>query len=1004
MANSFDPEDTRDIGYEILNIKYIDNSTIDESEVVVHLWNTQDDYYFNKSSGIQFTNHFEEYWTHNIFCGGYKSGANWVYKCNDALPFTWSLDTDNETYVNYTGWRDVTISEKIVRFAIRYHLKTNDENLTVQVSMKNIGGSDINTDLGFAWRVNNIKIKNDSINDKITIDGTSYLLNETLDLSFTNLSNSNYILSDGEPFDEDGKSFVRLDWDNNSNYKLIVKDQIGQYNSPVILGINMGSLLIGEQKITTFYWKDPTQNEFFYDGTSLTGWTVVDGSSTGWIVGSGGDSGVIIAKNTDGETTMTHDDIDFSSQTILWANVSYYWETNGHDSGEYFRVRVRNSTSGWIQVQDETFGGSASGTKYINFSDYIILDDNVSVQFACDVSANNENCQLDNINITTERDLFPQWSDNSTNDTFAGNQIEHRVYWTDESLSGFIFSFDNGTGSFTNDTFVSMTGINNWSNVTKGVNTTSGSLIRWRVYANDSIGSWNNTDTFQYNLNGYGILGVSIEAPSNNDEFFQYDVNLTINSTITCIGNAFDVCGTVSASARYNLSANPNTIINITNGATPFYIYSKEEVIMELRDPDTENLGDTHTHQQSPSTPQFATASLTLFNYSSWNGRGYFKFNISSIPDNVIIINASFNLFRWGSSDAGDNQKYITLYEVFGEHNVSEITWNNAPCGQFTMNASCNTTAIGNSSNIFTDGIWYNWSISEFINRSYLNSKQNVTFTAYPWGNNVNPSVVRFTSKENNTIGFENHPHINITYLISTNPKTSSETLESGESFTFNWTLNVTTASTINYLIDVNFSSSYGNSLVPDNSTDDRMVILNSAGVDSDPPQWFDNSINSTIAGTLIKHILRWTDESLSGFIFEFDNGNGTFYNDSFVSMSGAEDWSNVTKVVNSTESSTIRWRVYANDSLDQWNSTDTFTYDTTSASSCSCVGLNNNWEINMADSCVINSDCDLGTGNITWVGTGNATFNATISCKDMNDPPASSTLFIDLNTKMIIG
>ncbi|HEA46200.1 MAG TPA: hypothetical protein ENH99_00265 [Candidatus Pacearchaeota archaeon] len=103
----------------------------------------------------------------------------------------------------------------------------------------------------------------------------------------------------------------------------------------------------------------------------------------------------------------------------------------------------------------------------------------------------------------------------------------------------------------------------------------------------------------------------------------------------------------------------------------------------------------------------------------------------------------------------------------------------------------------------------------------------------------------------------------------------------------------------------------------------------NETGVD-ESPQWFDNSTNSTVNGTLIEHRVMWTDDNaLSGYIFSFDNGTGTFVNDSFVAMSGTEDWSNVSKVVNSTVGSTIRWRVYANDtnSSNPFSVTDIFEY-----------------------------------------------------------------------------
>ena len=36
-----------------------------------------------------------------------------------------------------------------------------------------------------------------------------------------------------------------------------------------------------------------------------------------------------------------------------------------------------------------------------------------------------------------------------------------------------------------------MTGTGNWSNVTKSVNSTVGSTIRWQVYANDTVGNMN---------------------------------------------------------------------------------------------------------------------------------------------------------------------------------------------------------------------------------------------------------------------------------------------------------------------------------------------------------------------------------------------------------------------------------------------------------------------------------------------------------------------------------
>lgn len=109
------------------------------------------------------------------------------------------------------------------------------------------------------------------------------------------------------------------------------------------------------------------------------------------------------------------------------------------------------------------------------------------------------------------------------------------------------------------------------------------------------------------------------------------------------------------------------------------------------------------------------------------------------------------------------------------------------------------------------------------------------------------------------------------------------------------------------------------------------LYVTYTAAAPNEAPQWFDNSSNDTRAQSMGLHSVNWTDDSaLSGYFFAFDNGTGTFTNDSFVAMSGTQNWSNVTKVINHTVPSTIQWRVYANDSNDEWNLTDTFSYTVT--------------------------------------------------------------------------
>jgi len=77
----------------------------------------------------------------------------------------------------------------------------------------------------------------------------------------------------------------------------------------------------------------------------------------------------------------------------------------------------------------------------------------------------------------------------------------------------------------------------------------------------------------------------------------------------------------------------------------------------------------------------------------------------------------------------------------------------------------------------------------------------------------------------------------------------------------------------------------------------------------------------------------------------------------------------------------------------------------TISANTCSCPGLNQNWQIDLADNCMISSDCDLGTGNLSFTGEGDCYCNATINASNLTPPPNSSgTLWILSNCRINIG
>jgi len=262
---------TENLGYELL-----DNGS------VFHMWNSQDSYYFNRSNGVQFSNHYQEFWTTNVLMLGYYAGDVWTlrYRTDELSGFTEVLDCETDDYINATLWKDLsyTAGENTYNFrlALRYHLGVNDSDLTIIPYIKNLGIA-IPFDIGFGWEMKDIQIDNNVENDQIRINGTSYLLNQTLDIKYTNLTRTiyeynettnittNHTIKIGEFYLENinnvtdkANKDLYLKWNPNLDYLVWVKSRDSQYNAPVTLFIKVGTLDVGQEKSTRLYWHDAT--------------------------------------------------------------------------------------------------------------------------------------------------------------------------------------------------------------------------------------------------------------------------------------------------------------------------------------------------------------------------------------------------------------------------------------------------------------------------------------------------------------------------------------------------------------------------------------------------------------------------------------------------------------------------------------------------------------------------------------------------------------------------
>ena len=272
-------------------------------------------------------------------------------------------------------------------------------------------------------------------------------------------------------------------------------------------------------------------------------------------------------------------------------------------------------------------------------------------------------------------DTFPQWFDNSTNSTDAGTLIEHRVRWTDDTaLSGYIFSFDNGTGNLINDSFVQMTGLANWSNVTKFVNQTIGTTIQWRVYANDSINQLNSTDIFSYETTGDIIPPtITIDSPLNiTYSTGDIDYNITVDQNLSVALASVDsesnfTLDNDTNTHYFNLSGNHPTLTegihNITfwvndtagnaNESTVFFTVDLTSPNVQFENPTTAEGNFSQDFIEANVTASDSLAGLDTITIFLYNSTALVQQNLSTtsplfvnftgLPDETYTLNATAN-------------------------------------------------------------------------------------------------------------------------------------------------------------------------------------------------------------------------------------------------------------------------------------------------------------------------------------------------------------------------
>ncbi|MCK4634745.1 MAG: BNR-4 repeat-containing protein, partial [Candidatus Aenigmarchaeota archaeon] len=145
----------------------------------------------------------------------------------------------------------------------------------------------------------------------------------------------------------------------------------------------------------------------------------------------------------------------------------------------------------------------------------------------------------DRIEIGRDPSAVPDYYDGKLDEVRISN-TNRSADWINQTYQmvanqGSFVSFGNEEeqSAWQNDTWTSMTGLGNWSNVTKVVNSTLGATIAWKVYANDTSDNWNVSENYSFTTIDGTPPVITWEPPTPDDDSFINKDYVYLNTTIT---------------------------------------------------------------------------------------------------------------------------------------------------------------------------------------------------------------------------------------------------------------------------------------------------------------------------------------------------------------------------------------------------------------------------------------------------------------------------------------
>jgi parallel beta-helix repeat protein len=399
----------------------------------------------------------------------------------------------------------------------------------------------------------------------------------------------------------------------------------------------------------------------------------------------------------------------------------------------------------------------------------------------------------------------------------------------------------------------------------------SDGVYEYYAYSIDASGNANKTETRTLNYTQpYLEVNLTQPDPTVYDEAnpLEVDQNTTfdVNTTVYCrIGD----CGTVYGTVRYNKSSSlPDTPINTTEEATPFYIKSALVRPVEYKNSSTTQFDPINPYPEHAYDKDFNDSSTYVTIYTSvaaGTGRVNYTYSLSATEATLFA----------RADGMGGGDEYLQIYN-------------------------------------FTSGQWYDWIT--------------LTDTTTTYNTVISTSSGMISSTGHAILSIYINDTLRVlslydTYVNDITNKSSCGPMLKNQYCYLKWYVNVTGNQGTSHKIDVNFTF---NSLW--NDTEDAVIKI----TENIPPTWFDNKIYPTSGITYsseqnYQFNVTWNDNT--GIDTVLIEQNFTTLSSSLENQTMSNESSEYYYDVSDLPAGTYVWRSYANDTSNNWNYTDQWTY-----------------------------------------------------------------------------